>query len=72
MTETWAQKQHAPEKEGEARVGVTRINQICSARIEVGKMEHTKIILVQAGDSSPLKLFKNRPVLINSWTISYI
>lgn len=58
MVEPWGQtQQEALEKEGEARVGVTGISHACSARIEGGNSEHTKIIVTQAGDCSQLRLF---------------
>jgi hypothetical protein len=65
--ETWGQTQHeASETECEARVGVTRINQICNTRMEDRKLEHTKTIVIQAGDCSQLETFLGRPAFINS------
>lgn len=56
----------ASERESEARAGVTGINQVCRARIEARKLEHTKIFVIQAGGCSQLRLFLNRPAFISS------
>lgn len=53
--------QQVPESEWQGKIRY-------SGRIQAGKVEHTKIILIQAGECSQLKPFfkKNRVPFINS------